>query len=190
MKAVKFPVTIETKRLVLRKHSLKIAETMFEALDSDRKRLQEFLLFVPHTKTLKDQKAFLRRAAKMWRRGELFDFGIYERKSGQFMGNIGVHTIAWHHDRCELGYWLKSAFEGYGYVTEAVTELTRICFASGLKRVEIRCSPENIRSAAVAERCGFKLEGHLTKDRVVNGRRHDTLVYGRIKAPVRKGIKE
>lgn len=162
---------------------------MFEALDSDREKLQKFLFFVPLTKSLKDQKAFLRRAAKMWRAGEIFDFGIYDKVTRQFMGNLGVHTIAWHHDRCELGYWLNSSFEGHGYVSEAVIALTRVCFAMGLKRVEIRCSPENTRSAAVAKRCGFKLEGHLKKDRVVNGKRHDTLVYGCLKSPAGKGIK-
>jgi hypothetical protein len=124
----------------------------------------------------------------MWRRRELFDFGIYDKVTGQFMGNLGVHTIAWHHDRCELGYWLSSAFEGQGYMSEAVIELTRVCFATGFKRVEIRCSPENTRSAAVAETCGFELEGHLKKDRMVNGKRHDTLVFGCLKSPFKKRI--
>ena len=189
MKAIKFPVSIETKRLNLRKHSLQVADAMFEALDSDRRRLGRFLAFVALTKTLKEQKAYLRSAAIMWRRGELFDFGIYAKETGQFMGNIGVHTIVWHHDRCELGYWLNSAFEGHGYVTEAVMELTRVCFAKGFKRVEIRCSPENSRSATVAERCGYKLEGHLIKDRLVNAKRHDTLVYGHLNTPSRKVAK-
>ena len=189
MKAVRFPVKIETKRLLLRKHTLKIAQTMFDALNSDRRHLQTFLSFVPLTKNLQDQIAFLRRASIMWRRGEMFDYGIYAKDTGRFMGNMGVHTIAWNHDRCELGYWLSSEYQGHGYVTEAARELIGVCFSKGFKRIEIRCSPENTRSATVAARCGFKLEGHLKKDRVLHARRHDTLIYGCIKAPSRKGPK-
>ncbi len=47
-----------------------------------------------------------------------------------------------------------------------------------MNRVEIRCSTENSRSAAVPERLGFKLEGTLRQAEVLHGRAHDFLIFG------------
>ena len=47
-----------------------------------------------------------------------------------------------------------------------------------MNRVEIRCSAENVRSAAVPERLGFKKEGLLRQAEVINGRPHAFLVFG------------
>jgi ribosomal-protein-serine acetyltransferase len=181
LKPIDFPVEITSKRLILRKHVLRDATMMFAAVDGDRKRLSEFLSFVPATKSVSDQRKFIQSCSLRWRRRELFDYGIYRRSDGVFMGNIGVHSIDWAHECCELGYWVAVAFEGYGYVSEAVHALTKMCFAKGLHRVEIRCEPTNHRSAAVAERCGFKLEGHLLANRLIFGRYRDTLVFGRVR---------
>jgi RimJ/RimL family protein N-acetyltransferase len=166
---------------MLRKHTVRDAEAMFALLDNDRQRLGRYLSFVPLTKNVHDQRKFIQECALKWRRRELFDFGIYRRSDGVFLGNIGVHSIHWAHECCELGYWIAGPFEGQGFVSEAVTALTKVCFAAGLHRVEIRCEPSNKRSAAVAERCGFALEGHLKANRLLFGRYRDTLIYGRLK---------
>ncbi len=178
MKPVYLPTEIESKRLILRKHSRRDAKAMFAALDGNRKRLGKFLSFIPLTQTLSDQIKFIQSCVLKWRRRELFDFGIYRRSDGVFMGNIGVHSINWAHECCELGYWIASEHEGCGFVSEAVIALRNVCFAVGLHRIEIRCEPSNKRSTAVAERCGFKLEGHLRQNRVLFGRYRDTLVFG------------
>jgi len=47
--------------------------------------------------------------------------------------------------------------------------------------VEIRCDAENIRSAAVAKRCGFLLEGILRHDSVaVDGGLRSTMIYSKL----------
>ena len=181
MKTRDFPIEIHSKRLILRKHKTRDAVAMFAALDGDRARLGKFLSFVAVTKNLQDQRKFIQSCITKWRRHDGFDFGIYRKSDGVFMGNIGVHSIHWPHQCCELGYWIAASHEGQGFVSEAVKTLTKVCFAAGLHRVEIRCEPSNKRSVAVAERCGFKLEGHLRANRLLFGRYRDTLVFGRIK---------
>ncbi|HEU6455225.1 MAG TPA: GNAT family protein, partial [Roseateles sp.] len=48
------------------------------------------------------------------------------------------------------------------------------------QRVEIRCDVRNTRSRAVAERCGFELDGILRRDALaVDGSVRDTAVYSR-----------
>jgi ribosomal-protein-serine acetyltransferase len=64
--------------------------------------------------------------------------------------------------RFEIGYWCRSSETGKGYVTEVVQALSKVAFEHlGAARVEIRCDDSNLRSAAVAERCGYTLEGVL-----------------------------
>jgi len=47
-----------------------------------------------------------------------------------------------------------------------------------MNRVEIRCSAQNTRSAAIPERLGFTKEGLLRQAEVINGRPHDFLIFG------------
>jgi len=49
-------------------------------------------------------------------------------------------------------------------------------------RVEIRCDERNVRSAAVAERLGFPLEGVLRSDaRATDGSLRNTKVYAKVR---------
>ena len=72
--------------------------------------------------------------------------------------------------------------EGQGYVSEAVQAIASLAFDQlAARRVEIRMDARNVRSCAVAERCGFEFEGVLRRDTLdVNGEPRDTRVYSRI----------
>jgi RimJ/RimL family protein N-acetyltransferase len=85
--------------------------------------------------------------------------------------------------RFEIGYWCRPSMQGRGLVTEAVQTLTRFAFdALRARRVEVRMSSANTKSRAVAERCGFTLEGVLRQDALdVNGQPRDTVVYARVR---------
>jgi len=85
--------------------------------------------------------------------------------------------------RFEIGYWRRAGEEGQGWITEAVSTLARFAFDDlGARRVEIRMSSDNHKSRAVAERCGFTLEGVLRQEALdVRGRPRDTAVYARVR---------
>lgn len=96
-----------------------------------------------------------------------------------YVGGTGLHRMDWSVPRFEIGYWIRSSFEGRGYVSEAVRALTRFALRSlGAQRIEIHCSHRNVRSQRVAERCGFVLEGRLRNQaREPDGQLRDTFVY-------------
>jgi RimJ/RimL family protein N-acetyltransferase len=116
-------------------------------------------------------------------------FHIFARRAdgsaGQLLGGTGLHRIDWSARRFEIGYWIRPEAQGQGHVSTAVQLLSALSFGElGANRVEIRCDVRNTKSRAVAERCGFELEGVLRRDALgVDGLPRDTCVYGRISAP-------
>jgi RimJ/RimL family protein N-acetyltransferase len=100
----------------------------------------------------------------------------------RLLGGTGLHRVDWSVPRFEIGYWRRSGEQGNGWITEAVRTLARFAFDHlGARRVEIRMSSDNTKSRAVAERCGFTLEGVLRQDSLdVHGQPRDTAVYARV----------
>jgi RimJ/RimL family protein N-acetyltransferase len=93
-----------------------------------------------------------------------------------------MHRIEWKVPMAEIGYWVRTAHSGNGYMTEAVEAVTALA-TDGLmmQRVEIRCDVKNRRSAAVAERAGYTLEGVLHKaSRDHRDQLRDTCVYAKV----------
>lgn len=181
MKPFYLAETIPGERVTLRKHKIEMAETMFRYVDEDRVRLGQFLPWVPMTLGVHDERDYIEMTLSQWNDFKMFDYGIYENATGLYMGNIGVHTIDWDNDRCELGYWILGRFEGKGFVSEAVRVLEKNLFDGGFYRIEIRCSSLNRKSSQVAERCHYKFEGCLREHAVENGQRRDTLIFSKLK---------
>ena len=113
-------------------------------------------------------------------------FHIYARRAdgspGRLLGGTGLHRMDWTVRKFEIGYWIRPEAAGQGHVSEAVNLLTVLAFGPlDARRVEIRCDARNARSRAVAQRCGFELEGILKNDALgMDGHPRDTCVYSRI----------
>jgi ribosomal-protein-serine acetyltransferase len=81
----------------------------------------------------------------------------------------------------DIGYWLDAAAEGKGLVTRAVTALTGAAFdVYGMRRVEIRTMVTNKRARAVAERCGYDLEGVMRRAMRFPDRNEDVALYAMV----------
>ena len=113
-------------------------------------------------------------------------FQIYAKTAtgerGDLLGGTGLHRIDWDLRRFEIGFWIRASAQGQGYVGEAVQAMAALAFDQlAARRVEIRMDARNLRSRAVAERCGFEFEGVLRRDAVdVAGESRDTRLYSRI----------
>ncbi len=65
----------------------------------------------------------------------------------------------------EIGFIFHPAYYGQGYATETARAVIRYAFSTvGVHRLIAHCSPDNIASCKVLEKCGMRREGTLKKD--------------------------
>jgi RimJ/RimL family protein N-acetyltransferase len=108
---------------------------------------------------------------------------LFLKGTTTLVGSSGLHRINWNVPRFEIGYWARTPYGRNGYITEAVEGITAFAFdVLGARRVEIRCDSVNVRSAAVARRCGFGHEATLRHDdrQPLTGTLRDTLIFARV----------
>lgn len=104
-------------------------------------------------------------------------YGIFNPPGNRLLGGTGLHPRIGA-DALEIGYWIHKDFINLGYATEATAALTRVAFEiNKVDRVEIHCSVENSRSAAVPRKLGFKLEATLGRRSFANNHFSDQMIW-------------
>jgi RimJ/RimL family protein N-acetyltransferase len=151
------PYRIETARLVVRCWQPTDAAALKDALDSSLDHLRPWLPWArDEPKPLAEKAELLRSFRGMFDLDQDYIYGIFQRDESRVVGGTGLHTRLTD-DAREIGYWIRRDAEGSGYMTETVSALLRVGFElGGLGRIEIRCHPDNRRSAAIPERLGFR----------------------------------
>jgi RimJ/RimL family protein N-acetyltransferase len=96
--------------------------------------------------------------------------------------DTAIGTVACYEKRqgkvTEIGYILKRAYWGNGYVTEAIASLIDLLFAEGQRRIFADTDPDNTPSIAVVERLGFTLEATLRAEWETHIGVRDSLIWG------------
>lgn len=104
---------------------------------------------------------------------------------GEAIGGCGFHgknTVAGLAHRDEIGYWLATAYRGKGIMTQTVNAIVDYGFTTRkLLRIDAPVYSFNTESAAVLERCGFRLEGEMKKAYFRNDQYVDALHYAIVK---------
>ena len=174
-----FPEAFETRRLSIRSPMPGDGEEKHRALSESLDNLRPWIGWAHHEKTPEDSEASVRRARAAFVERTDLQMSLFDKESGALVGGSGLHRMDWEVPKFEIGYWCRGSFEGGGYITEAVRGIAGFAFELlGARRLEICCHHENRRSAAVAERAGFRLEAELREDQVSpDGRPGNTLIY-------------
>jgi RimJ/RimL family protein N-acetyltransferase len=156
------PYLVKTARLVLRCLEPGDAEARKEAVDSSGPYLAE--MFPPGPDGPPSLEYHL---AQIRRRRGLFDmdqdrtYGAFDKESGRFIGEACLLTRAGL-QALEIGYWIRRDAAGNGLATEMTQAVVKLGFEHDqIKRMDLACKPDNERSAAMARRLGFILEGRL-----------------------------
>lgn len=149
------------------------AAALLALIERNRARHPE----IPQLHTLEEAQDYIKRDLALWTENKGLGAGIWLR--GELAGGIRYHEIDWQNRSTELGYWLGEEFEGQGLVTRSCRVMIERAFAElGLNRIVLCCTPDNLKSRAVAERLGFTQEGLLRQSDWLNDRFVDQVLYG------------
>jgi RimJ/RimL family protein N-acetyltransferase len=110
--------------------------------------------------------------------GKDFGYLTFDPSESLVLGGTGLHTHLGSQVR-EIGYWIHKDHINQGYATEVSAALTKVAFlVDHVTRVEIHCSPKNIRSAAIPRKLGFIHEATM-HNRVVDidGSMRDSMIW-------------
>jgi RimJ/RimL family protein N-acetyltransferase len=177
-----FPDSFDSERLTVRAPRYADAQEIVTAVNESLDELRPWMPWAEEPSQVESTEARLRAAMARWITREDLLLHVYLKGTSTFVVGSGLHRIDWHAGKFEIGYWCRSSFVGNGYVTEAVNAITKFAFKQlQANRVEIKCDARNIRSAAVARRCGFLQEAVLRHDSIgVDGDLRSTLLFSKI----------
>ena len=109
-------------------------------------------------------------------RGDKFQWIILS--GAQPVGWITLVVTNWTHGLAEIGYALSSTFQRQGLMPKALALLIEDIFENTrLRRLEARCSIDNIGSYRVLEAVGFTREGRLRSYFILDGESVDNYLY-------------
>ncbi len=107
-----------------------------------------------------------------------FKLAIVRRADQRLVGNCGIRRKPDNDWEADIGYELSPDCWEKGYATEAARSMVDFGFRElRLQRISSRCIADNLASARVLERLGFKREGRLRRNEFFKGRWWDTLLY-------------
>jgi ribosomal-protein-alanine N-acetyltransferase len=172
-------LTIDTKRLQLRRLSLADAAAIFDYAQDPA--VSQYTCWTPH-RSIDDSAVFLNSVAEQYEHDRLIHWGIVLRGEDKLIGTCGF--VHWHpaHARAEIGYALARPYWRKGYMTEAVRAAIAFGFhVMMLNRIEALCMPENLASSRVLEKVGMQFEGVLREYAFVKGIYLDLKLYAILK---------
>jgi RimJ/RimL family protein N-acetyltransferase len=128
----------------------------------------------------------LRDERRKLREGRSVAFAIAEPDTGEFRGEVLLHTFEWEHARAAIGIWVARAVRGQGMGTCALRLICHYAFDElNLRRVEMTTFPDNEPLVRMAERVGFVGEGVLRSYTFERGRRRDLLMLSLLPGDLR-----
>ncbi|MET0341273.1 MAG: GNAT family N-acetyltransferase [Polyangiales bacterium] len=146
---------IETARTVLRCFSPSDVDVVARAVAESLAHLRPWMTWAAHEPLPHAQRLeWLRTSRGHFDLGSDYTYGIFDPAERELWGSAGLKLGASVDER-ELGYWVHVAHIGKGLATEVALALTRVGFdVEDLDCIEVRCDPENHRSARVARKLG------------------------------------
>lgn len=159
-------ITIETPRLLIRPPKLSDAKPLNDAIQASLPTLQRWMPWASDP-SFNATEQFIQKAISEWSRvhQKIFPMIILLKSTSEMIGGSGFNEMSNPQvPYFDIGYWIHSNYTGQGYISECVNALTQFAFDKlHAVRVQIRAQRENIKSIAVAKRCGFEEEALLKK---------------------------
>jgi len=156
------------------------ADEIAALVGENLERLRPWMPWAVDEYSAEHAKDFIQRTLKEF--AENGRFNVMIEVNEHLAGSLGFHDLDTVNRSAAIGYWIGKEFEGRGIVSRCCRVLIDYLFDTmKLNRVQINCNVENIRSRAVPERLGFKLEGIHRQVEYHNEKYGDWAVYAMLK---------
>lgn len=134
-------------------------------------------------------KKFLNKAQKFKKSGDIFQFGIFEKRTGRLMGHMMFALVVRYNvQSSRLSYSIFNNYWKHGYGKEVVSAAIKFGFLKmHLHRIELEILPNNRASIALAKSLRFQSEGIRRGAVYLNHKWMDHAVYALVAEDV--GIK-
>jgi len=130
----------------------------------------------PEGTSVEAQRQRLEGPASAWTSGSGYEYGIF-LPDGTVVGGCGLHRRIGR-SALEIGYWVHVDHTRRGIATACAGALTTAGFGlRGIERMEIHCDEENVASAAVPARLGYRLAGRIDHEPEAPGESGIRLVW-------------
>ena len=119
--------------------------------------------------TEEDALKFIGHAKESWEKGSEYNFGIFDKANGGYIGNIGFKISPNGKTITNIGYWLGLKSQGQGYATEstkACLEFIKEKFAA-VTEVLASSLDYNKGSINVLLKCGFVPTGVVDPEKTL-----------------------
>lgn len=119
-----------------------------------------------------------------------FIFAIVDRETDQHIGNVTLNRINWIHRTADTGLMIgRKEFRGRGYAFEAWSLVLEYAFQRlGLRKIIAGAIADNAASIAVLKKLGFRVEGRLRQEFLVDGEYRDGVRLGLLREEFHKYV--
>lgn len=179
-----FPDSLESERLIIRKYEKGDGQAYLNLFErnNNREELKEHVDEATSVKTEEQAEVQIREHDAEWIARRRFVLGIWLRENEEYIGQIWIEPKNWNVPHFELGYFIDSGYQRRGFAYEACLGSLHFLFEDlRAHRVSIVTHDTNERSWKLAERLGFKREGHFRENQIKDGNRFGTLYYGMLR---------
>jgi ribosomal-protein-alanine N-acetyltransferase len=150
-----FP-TLTTGRLVLRRLSDHDQQEIFE-LRSDE-RINKYI-DRPRPKNIGEAIEFISKINKAINNAESLYWAVCLKDSPRLIGTICLWNFSEDHTVAEIGYELNNAYQGNGYMNEAISSVIQFAFEKiSLQRIDAYTQGGNAKSIRLLEKNNFILD--------------------------------
>lgn len=185
------PEGFESERLLIRVPKPGDGAILQEAYLETYSRLKPWFPWAQTESSVEEREDFVRQQYARFIKREDMMLMLFLKSGHKLIGCSGLHVQNWDVPSFEIGYWVRTGYEGKGYIIEAVNRITEFGFMDmKANRIFIRCDIANVRSQSVAKRAGFLYEGTFRnfERRHHSGELTDMIYFGLTSEDYRKRL--
>lgn len=114
---------------------------------------------------------------------DTYNFAIEKIENKEYIGGCGINTVDWKNSVATVGIFLGKPFWNMSFGTEAMEILLKFVFNEmNFNKVKLDVYSFNERAINSYKKCGFTIEGRHRQEIYRDGKYHDVLSMGLLRA--------